>query len=398
LHPLKDVRLRVATLNVWAVPLFADRIGARMREIGRRLAPLELDAIAFQEVWTGAARRRLIGAGQEAGLVHVWHRKRLFFGSGLLVLSRLPIEGADFDRFTLRARASQKGELLGGKGFARVILGTPVGALALVDTHLHAGTATDDDPGVRAHRTAQIVQLAAEMRELPEPALVLGDLNSEPHDPEQAVLRGLTALRDLAAEIGRPAPTALRANPYRLGSPKGDRRIDYALARDGDRLGLRPVSVERVFDEPFTIDGREAACSDHAGVLAELELAPVARSGRVPADAEALDLASQLLRFGTREARRDRRANRTEAGIGLAAAVLAVTGTRAGPLSRRSFLRGALSVGALGALAPSLESSLSSEWLVPSEIDAFRKADALIARMRVADSRIAITARARSDR
>ena len=58
LHRLSIVRLRVATLNVWAVPLFSERIGTRMREIGRRLAALELDAIAFQEVWT---RQRAAG-------------------------------------------------------------------------------------------------------------------------------------------------------------------------------------------------------------------------------------------------------------------------------------------------------------------------------------------------
>jgi HPt (histidine-containing phosphotransfer) domain-containing protein len=45
-------------------------------------------------------------------------------------------------------------------------------------------------------------------------------------------------------------------------------------------------------------------------------------------------------------------------------------------------MRGALSLGALAALAPSLESSLSSEWLARSEIDAFGEADALLARMR----------------
>jgi hypothetical protein len=108
LHPLSSVRLRVATLNVWAIPLLSERIGSRMREIGRRLAALELDAIAFQEVWTPGARRRLVEAGREAGLGYAWHRNRLILGSGLLVLSRLPIEGADFDRFTLRACASAK--------------------------------------------------------------------------------------------------------------------------------------------------------------------------------------------------------------------------------------------------------------------------------------------------
>ena len=374
--------MRVATLNVWAVPLFSEKIGTRMREIGRRLAALELDAIAFQEVWTGAARDRLIEAGHRAGLVNAWHRKRVVIGSGLLVLSRLPIDDVDFDRFALRARASAKDELLGGKGFARVTLRTPQGRLALVDTHLHAGTVVEGESGVRAHRTAQIVQLAGEMRELSEPVLVVGDLNCEESDPEHEVLRGLTGLRDLGVETGERAPTALRSNPYRAGRSKGDRRIDYVLARDGERIALRPVSVERVFDEPFSIDGRGAACSDHAGVLAEVEVSPTPPSIRAPADLAALDLASRLLGEGAEAARRDRRHYRTEAGIGFAAALLAVTGTRAPAVSRRALLRGALTIGAVTALAPSLESSLSSEWLASGEIDAFAKADALLASMR----------------
>jgi len=382
LHRLNVVRLRVATLNVWAIPLLSERIGTRMREIGRRLAPLELDAIAFQEAWTPAARRHLIDAGRQAGLGNAWHRKRLILGSGLLVLSRLPIEGADFDRFTLRACASAKDELLGGKGFARVVLGTPEGRLVLVDTHLHAGTANEGEVGTRAQRTAQIVQLAAEVRELPEPVLVIGDLNCQDNDPEHVVLTGLTGLRDLAAETGSREPTALRNNPYRRGSPKPDRRIDYVMARDGDRVGLRSISVARIFDEPFAIDGREAACSDHAGVCAELEIGAAARSGSAPADSAALDLAARLLGEGAATARRNRRDTRTGAAIGLGAAALAATGSRALRSTRRRFLGGALSLGALAALAPGVERSLSSEWLVPNEIDAFGQAAVLLARIR----------------
>jgi endonuclease/exonuclease/phosphatase family metal-dependent hydrolase len=379
---LNVVRLRVATLNVWAVPLFSAKIGTRMREIGRRLAALELDAIAFQEVWTGAARARLIEAGRSAGLVNAWHRKRVVIGSGLLVLSRLPIQDVDFDRFAQRARASAKDELLGGKGFARVTLRTPAGPLALVDTHLHAGMVAEGEPGVRAHRTAQLVQLAGEMRALAEPVLVVGDLNFEESDPEHAVLRGLTGLRDLAAETDRRAPTALRENPYRAGQSKGDRRIDYVLARDGERIAVRPISAERVFDEAFSIGGDAAACSDHAGVLAELELSATAPSTRAPADAAAIDLAARLLDAGAEAARRDRRSYRTEAGIGFTTALLAVTSTRTRAVGRRALLRGALTLGALTALAPSLESSLSSEWLARNEIDAFAAAGAQLASMR----------------
>jgi len=377
------MRLRVATLNVWAMPLLGERTAARMREIGRRLDGLALDAIAFQEVWTPSARRALIAAGADAGLVHVWHRKRWMIGSGLLVLSRLPFDHARFHRFALRGGTADKSEWLGGKGFAELVLRTPAGPIVLVDTHLHAGTVREGEVGARALRIAQIVQLAAWVRSHSEPVLVLGDLNCQDRDPEHEVLRGLTALRDLAAEAGSPLPTALHTNPYRLDSPKPDRRIDYVWARDGERLGLRPASVERVFAEPFAIDGRIAACSDHAGVLAELEIATAPQSAQVRADVAAIDLASRLLGEGTRSARRERRTNRADAGIAVAAAALAVTGSRTTPVSRRTLLRHTLSLAALAALAPTFEASITSEWFAPSEIGAFAKAQALLASMRV---------------
>ena len=148
------------------------------------------------------------------------------------------------------------------------------------------------------------------------------------------------------------------------------------------RIGLRPVSVERVFDELFAIHGQIAACSDHAGVLAELEVGPAVRGSIDRSDLAAIDLASRLLGEGARSTRHARRTNRAAVGIGLAASALAVTGSRTKPISRRRLLRHALSLAALAALAPSLEASLSSEWIAPSEIRAFAKAQALLASMR----------------
>ncbi len=63
------MRVRVATLNVWALPTFlGEDVAARMRAIGRRLPDLDLDAIAFQEVWIPDARATLVAAGRRAGL------------------------------------------------------------------------------------------------------------------------------------------------------------------------------------------------------------------------------------------------------------------------------------------------------------------------------------------
>ena len=97
------MELCVATLNVWALPAsIAERVPDRMRAIGRNLRTLDLDIVAFQEVWTESARTALIAAGRRAGLDHFWHNELSLRGSGLLVLSRLPIRSIRFERFAIR--------------------------------------------------------------------------------------------------------------------------------------------------------------------------------------------------------------------------------------------------------------------------------------------------------
>jgi len=376
------MQVRVATLNAWALPLFARHTTERLDVIGERLGDLALDVCAFQEVWTPRARRILVEAGRRAGLAHAWHRHRFLVGSGLLVLSRLPIEEVDFDRFDLRGGRLRRDELLGGKGFAEVRLHTPAGPLTVFDTHLHAGTPHEGSAAYHAQRTAQVVQLAQEVRETRDPVIVLGDLNFVEADPEHLVLTGLTGLRDVAARLGRREPTARRENPYRRNTDKPDRRIDYVLARDGATRRLRERSVSLAFHAPFRVDGRAAACSDHVGVLAELEVEAGPGAALHAAEPEAVATAGRLLDEGAGVARALRGQRRAWAGAGLAAAALAAGGRRALCSDRRAFLRGALQLGALAALAPGVGASVSSEWLVPDEIDAFDEARAVLERIR----------------
>ena len=52
------MQIRAATLNAWALPEpLAELVPERMRAIGDELARLELDLMAFQEIWTSTARR-----------------------------------------------------------------------------------------------------------------------------------------------------------------------------------------------------------------------------------------------------------------------------------------------------------------------------------------------------
>lgn len=368
----------MATLNAWGLPdFFARDVAIRLREIGRRLGPLDLDAIAFQEVWTAEGQRILVDAGRRAGLVQAWHPDPGLRGSGLLVLSRLPIGSVRFERYLLRGDPSTA-DYYGGKGFAELVLAGPTGPLTLVDTHLHARYTSSVAHEYRAHRIGQIVQLADSLRGARGPVVVGGDFNFEEDHEEYDVLLGLTGLRDSAAELGRREPTVTRENPYRQRSSKPDRRIDLLLARSGVRTGVRTDHVERIFDEPFDHSGRALACSNHAGVLAEIEI--LEGSGAAPPAPEpgAVATARRLLAEGRELVREQRSDRRVAAGLGLGTALAASAGLRARPISRRRLLRGAVQAAGFAALGPVLGFSFASEVAAPDEL---RALDALADRL-----------------
>jgi endonuclease/exonuclease/phosphatase family metal-dependent hydrolase len=378
------MRIRVATLNAWGLPdLFAEDVAIRLREIGGRLPRLQLDAIAFQEVWTAEAQRLLVDFGARAGLDHAWYGDPGLRGSGLLVLSRHPIRSARFERYLLHGDPSV-GDYYGGKGFAEVSLDTPAGPLTLVDTHLHARYTSSVSHQYRVHRVGQIVQLAASLASVRGPILVGGDFNLEEGGDEYSVLLGLTRLRDAAAEGGRREPTVTRDNPYRTRSAKPDRRIDLLLARSGVETGVRLQQVERVFDEPFDYLGRALACSNHAGVLAEFDLEPGAGAAFPAADPSAVAIARRVLAEGSESARDQRSDGRVAAGLGLGIALVASAGIRTEPITRRRLLRGALQTAGVAALAPVLGFSFVSEILTPDEL---RALDAVASRLALLSDR-----------
>jgi endonuclease/exonuclease/phosphatase family metal-dependent hydrolase len=343
------VRLRIATLNVWALPWgLAPYVEQRIRAIGERLGRLEADVVAFQEVWTRAALDLLVAAGRRSGLEHVWYHRAGPTGSGLLVLSRLPIAKARFEVYRVRGRAERvwHGDHLAGKGFGELLLETSAGPLAFVDTHLHAQYAPDGADDYRWHRMAQLVQLAAGVAGQRAPLVAAGDFNLREDQPHHGVLTGLTGLRDAAASLGRREPTLLTSNPYQRS--RREARIDYVFVRDGKRHALRVQSSTRIFDEPLQIEGRSAAYSDHAGLLVDLAL--VARAGGAAApQAEAVAAARRTLEAGREQASRRRRDRRLLAGTGLSGGALALVATRSRALTRRRLLRRLLAAG--GALS-----------------------------------------------
>lgn len=377
------MRIRVATLNVWGLPEpLAPHVAARMDAIGEQLFPLRVDVAAFQEVWTSEARTALVRAGRSAGLVHSWYRSDLLDSGGLLFLSRLPFETVHFETFSLRGQVEEIAnlEFLSGKGFSRIVLDTPEGPISLINTHLHARYSRRVAHAFVPHRVGQIVQLAARSARERGPFAILGDFNFTEDDVEYRILTELMGVRDAAAELDRRLPTVLADNPYR-GGRRRDTRKDFIFVGDGDRRGVAVRAVSQAFHQPFLVDGRPAACSNHAGVVADLEIGTRAQVAAAPSRqvsdrGEVFDLASQMLERGRAQAEQRQTGERTLYGVGtgVSLAALAAAAIPDEGVSRRRFLRGSLRGVALLAVAPSLGLSVLSEVLVPDEIHAFRAA------------------------
>ncbi len=375
------MRFKVGTLNAWALPEpLSKSVGARMDAIGHRLAELDLDVMAFQEVYSPDAKAILSRAAWDAGFIHQWDAgQRLSSGGGLLIVSRLAIEQCDFEAFKVSGHAERSlanGEFLSGKGFATVSVHTAAGPVQILTTHLHARYSRHASHLHIAYRAAQIIQIAARIEQTNIPLVLLGDFNFLEGEDDYKVLTGLTSVRDVAAELSQRRPTVAGVNPYR-SSPRNWRK-DFIFARDCPERGLKAFKIERIFDEAIQIAGTRAAYSDHYGLAAELAL--VEPSARTPvAIAEPRQLAEHLLREGGYRSEARRHNKRSTAIVGLGAAIACSAGARqiSGRSTRRRLLRTLLATGAVAALTP----SLLSEILIPQELSAFENALATLARL-----------------
>jgi len=367
--------LRVATLNCWALPLgLARHTDERLAALVERLPALPVDAIALQEVWTPEARARLVAAGRRGGFADVLDASDDETLGGLLVLSRLPVARAAFHPYTLRGVALHvhRGDYQGRKGFLTADVETAAGPVRLLATHLHARY-TADDP-YEAHRVGQVFELAHALRDTRLPVVALGDFNLRESGEGYRLLRRLSWLRDVAAELGARQPTVRRASPYRGAGHRGDERIDYVFARNGDGVAVRPVRIARAFDERLTLAGEPAALSDHDGLTATLAL--TARAARpavysAPPSREALMRVTAILDEGRRAAReRLVRHAGLAAGSGVAVGA-ALVASRHPVLGRRRFLRLAALGSAFCALPAPVALAASAAHYVPEEIEAF---------------------------
>lgn len=381
------MRLRVLSLNVWALPFPIGRhVRERLSLVLRDLPALDCDLFLVQEVWTEAARDQLLDGGLALGYRHSWTRPGpARSSSGLLVLSRWPIRSAHFRRFGLGGLPQRLTQLdyYSGKGVVRLDIEVEGVSLAVFDTHMQAryapAQAVDEH---RGHRTAQVIEFAEEIRRVSGPLIAAGDFNMRDTAPEYMVLEGLTGLVDAAAALGAREPTSTLENPYRRDrNAMHASRIDYVFSRSGRDRGARPVAARRVFDDPLEVAGEPGAYSDHAGVMAEIEIAGPGAPLPAPAP-PAVDLARTLLEVGREQTEARRVSERAFAGASLAVGFGALWTSGRSRLSRRSFLR----AGLFGSTAMGAGSGIGllalAEGCVPEELAGYDAAESLLGSLR----------------
>jgi endonuclease/exonuclease/phosphatase family metal-dependent hydrolase len=267
-----ETSVRVATLNLWGEQPPFER---RMALCQRQLAELHLDVVALQEV------RELptipnMAATLAKGLGMNWvFAPAVEWGGGVegvALLSRMPIVSSGHIELP-RATRDERRVLLWA------LLETPHGPLRCYSTHLNYRLAQGD------FREEQVAAIDRELRGQ-EAALkvLMGDFNAVPESDEIRYLRGLHSIEGRRAYYqdafgklhpGEPGYTWSRLNPYtqRLRWLEADRRLDYIFVSPMTREGRGIIHECRIVcDVP---DGEGAFPSDHFGVMAEVQLAPL---------------------------------------------------------------------------------------------------------------------------
>lgn len=251
-----ELSLRVASYNVYDVPLISSDREARLDEIARRLSGLDIDVVALQELWVPEDAARMAEALAAAGLRHAHYfgpdadHER---GSGLFVASRFPIDDVRFEAFRVGTTPYIPWHVdwMAEKGIGVVRLATPAGPVDVGNTHLHASYAMGDYGFVQLSQALQVADLlSATAAEMP-PLLLMGDLNVA---PTSLPLRALVSLSGL-----EPA--------------RSDFDLDHIFARGGSARRLRAEEVTTLFEEQVELeDGSESLLSDHPCLLARYAL------------------------------------------------------------------------------------------------------------------------------
>ena len=280
--------LRILTFNtglteirLFGHALYEDvpHVVPRAAHLAPALRGLDADIVLLQELVPQRVKRALAAELRDlypyrAGI----DEDTRFYGTGLLTLSRHPIEEASCIPFA--AQTFEEG-LFGPRGMLGCTVRIPgLGPCRVINLHATAGGASrrrrrQGAPGRKSAQIAEAIDAAGAPFE--GTVVLAGDLNSDPAtDPATRQRLGAAGFADAAAclpEAARPPGTWDSANPLNRGKASGAaRRVDHIFVRSRVGHGVETSEVRIVLDEPTVPvpGGDPLPLSDHYGLLATL--------------------------------------------------------------------------------------------------------------------------------
>jgi putative endonuclease len=244
-----NLKLRVLTWNVWGVPAITSHRDERLAAVPDAVLGLAPDIVFLQELWVEKDANAIAKRFSERGFRDVRRFESPEGLTGLVIASKLPLEGAVFRPFGIGRTPHSLWHLdwMVSKGLASATVETSLGRLTLETTHLQAQYRTDR---YDAERLGQAGEIVVSNRPLSKEALVLaGDFNSRGDELPRRLLRDLAALED--------------------ANPTGE---DSVYVRGNSTLAIHVVSVRTMLAEPWKLASGPEPLSDHAAVLVDLEL------------------------------------------------------------------------------------------------------------------------------
>ncbi|KAK9491066.1 Endonuclease/exonuclease/phosphatase [Lipomyces doorenjongii] len=293
------LEFRMLTLNCWGLKYVSKLREQRMRFIANELGTSDADIIALQECWVATDYEYLRQRTHKQYPYAKYFYSGILAGSGLVILSRFPIESISMAPYTINGRPSAffRGDWYVGKGIASAIIRHPSGiAIEVFNTHMHAPYGPGDASYV-CHRTSQAWQLARQIRAAVERghlAIAVGDFNSRPDSLTYALLTKRAGLQDswttvhgTSTEHILPASLSPEKQITTLGVTcdsllntwRADRDISEAKRLDYCFHAPHLSTVDSV-DVTFIdkVPGLNVSASDHFGVSVTLRILPTARS------------------------------------------------------------------------------------------------------------------------
>lgn len=258
---MAPLKILVLTLNTAALPFVHPAVTERVAAQAEAIRTGGYDVAGLQEVWLKRNERTY---REKAGLPYAYSGRRGFpAGSGVLILSRWPIEESEERAFTVMRPSWLKisnGEPAARKGVLRAVVATPGGKLDVYATHL----LSNYGGGTKyvGLRTAELFELAEFVLERSKgrPYVILGDLNTGWGAPDYDLFMGLLGAVDACREKGAEGCGDRR---------RGGERIDHILLAPGS-----PKPPARgVFDGDLPGRTPPVFWTDHSGFSADLSAA-----------------------------------------------------------------------------------------------------------------------------